>query len=56
LNNRIPEFMELFSLQPALLLLNSAFVMIGLFNIKEKKITALIGAIFMILIFLFVRI
>jgi len=56
LNNRIPEFMELFSLQPALLLLNSVFVMVGLFNFKEKKITALIGAIFMILIFLFVRI
>ncbi len=55
LNSRVPGFMELFTLQPVLLLLNSVFVMVGLFNFKEKKITALIGAVIMIFIFLFVR-
>ncbi|MBZ0198560.1 MAG: hypothetical protein K8H86_01745 [Ignavibacteriaceae bacterium] len=55
LNNRVPGFTELFSLQPVLLFINSFFVMIGLFNFKEKKITALIGAVIMISIFLFVR-
>lgn len=55
INNRVPGFLELFSWQPVLLFLNAVFIMIGLFNFKEKKITALIGAVIMIFIFLFIR-